>query len=451
MQRIILITDYTLAYRVLAHSYFDHLPLTYLLVKVWLVLDWIDALVPPTNLTGSTLLAFVLLDIFIIVLLAQGLGNLSVKFGQPRVVGGILAGILLGPTLLGDTLSQVIAPLEARRVLGAVGSLALILFMFLAGAEFDVGRIKGRVGQACLLGFLSVAVPAALGFPVAAVMYTDVYAAADIDFLPFALLLGSALSVTAFPILAYILMERGELNSLLGSLGVATAGVVTVLMFLYMAFAAAAVAGGFSGFLMNIGLIVAFGVFSWFVMRPYLAATLPSMFQNGTFSSSGMAIVFGGMVLYGLVTHLLDIHAMVGGFIWGVIIPADFGLRQHLTNKVRDVTLVLLLPVFFALAGFSTDFKLLTLETIPAVLIVLLAAVGGKLIGAFPAKAFGLNWRDTAVLGALFNTRGLLVIVVGLIGLELNIITSLTFTIFVLVALVTTLMTLPFLNYLSKE
>jgi Kef-type K+ transport system membrane component KefB len=141
---------------------------------------------------------------------------------------------------------------------------------------------------------------------------------------------------------------------------------------------------------------------------------------------------------------------MVGGFLWGLILPTDFALRKLLADKVRDVALILLLPIFFGLAGFSTDLKLLSLETIPAVLVLLLAAVVGKFIAAVPAKAFGLSWRDTAVLGTLFNARGLLVIVVGLIGLELNIITTLTFTIFVLVALVTTLMTLPLLNYLSK-
>jgi Kef-type K+ transport system membrane component KefB len=251
--------------------------------------------------------------------------------------------------------------------------------------------------------------------------------------------------------MAHILMERGELNSPLGSLGVATAGIMSVLMFLYLAFAAAAAAGGFSDFLLNVGLIAAFGLVSWFGFRPLLARTIPGLFQNGVLSGTGVAIVFGGMVLFGLITHLLDINALVGGFVWGLILPADPALRQHLAGKVRDVALVLFLPVFFALAGFSTDLKLLTLGTIPAVLIVLLAAVAGKFIAAVPARAFGLSWRDAAVLGALFNTRGLLVLVVGLIGLQLNLITTLTFTIFVVVALVTNLMTLPLLNILSRR
>ena len=414
------------------------------------MLDWIESLAPPTNVTGPVLVAYVLFDIFLIVILARVLGNLLAKIGQPRVVGEIVAGILLGPTLLGQTLSQIVAPLEVRGTLSAFGTLALILFMFLAGVEFDADRIKGRVGQAGLLAFLCVAVPAVLGFPVAAYMFNEAYAAPDIDFLPFALLLGSALSVTAFPVMAHILMERGELNSPLGSLAVATAGMVSVLMFLYIAFAAAVAAGGFSTFALNFGLIVAFGVVSWFGLRPFLARTLPGMFQNGVLSGTGVAIVFGGMILFGLITHLLDINALVGGFVWGLILPADHALRKHLADKVRDVALVLLLPVFFALAGFSTDLKLISPQTFPAVLVMLLAAIGGKFIAAVPGKFYGLSWREAGILGALFNTRGLLVLVVGLIGLDLNIITTLTFTIFVVVALVTNLMTLPLLNYFGR-
>jgi Kef-type K+ transport system membrane component KefB len=413
--------------------------------------DWIESIAPPTNVTGPILVAYVLFDIFLIVILARILGNLLAKIGQPRVVGEILAGILLGPTLLGETLSQVIAPVPARGALSAIATLALILFMFLAGAEFDTARIKGKVGQAGMLAFLCVAIPAALGFGVAAFMYNNAYAAPDVDFLPFALLLGSALSVTAFPVMAHILMERGELNSPLGSLAVATAGMVSVLMFLYIAFAAAAASGGFSGLLLNLGLIVIFGVTSWFVVRPLLARTLPPMFQNGTLSGTGVAIVFAGMILFGLITHLLDINALVGGFIWGLILPADFALRKHLADKIRDVALVLLLPVFFALAGFSTDLKLISPATFPALIVMLSAAIGGKFLAAVPGKSFGLSWAECGILGALFNTRGLLVLVVGLIGLELNIITTLTFTIFVVVALVTNLMTLPLLNYFSKS
>lgn len=415
--------------------------------------DWLQQLTPPTNVAGPVLVAYVLLDIFLIVLLARLLGGLVAKIGQPRVVGEILAGLLLGPTLLGQNLSLVIAPAEVRPVLSSVATLALTMFMFLAGIEYDMSKVKGRGGQAGLLALLSVAVPALLGFPIASAIHTSAYAGeAGKELLPFALFIGAALSVTAFPVMAHILMERGELNSKMGSLGVASAGIISVLMFSYIAFAGAvASAKGFNDFLIKMGLTVVFVLVAWFAVRPLLARMYKKMFVNGVVSADGMAFGFIGMVLFGLIAHQLGINALVGGFIWGMLIPNDKALRQAISAKVKDIAMILFLPVFFAMAGFSSDLKLLTAETIPATLLVLLGAIGGKFLAAIPAKMFGLTWSETGTLGALFNTRGLLVLVAGLIGLQLNIITNLTFTITVIVALVTNLMTLPLLNLFARK
>ncbi len=416
--------------------------------------DWLLQLTPPTNVVGPTLIAYVLFDVFLIVVLARLLGTLMAQIGQPRVVGEILAGILLGPTLLGQNLSQVIAPPEARPTLSVIATLALILFMFLAGVEYDPSKVKGRAKQAGLLALLSVALPALLGFPVAQLMHTTAYAGpAGASLLPFALFIGAALSVTAFPVMAHILMERGELNSPMGALGVATTGLMSVLMFTYIAFAGAmAAANGFSSLLLNIFWIILFGLASWFIVRPLLERMLAgSMVQGGGITGNGMAIAFSGMVLYGLIAHLIGINALVGGFAWGLILPSSPLLRQAIAARVRDIAMIFFLPIFFAMAGFSTDLKLLTVETLPVVALVLLAAIGGKFAAAVPARAFGLAWSEVGILGALFNTRGLLVLVAGLIGLQLEIITILTFTIIVIVALVTNLMTLPLLNLVSRR
>jgi Kef-type K+ transport system membrane component KefB len=376
-----------------------------------------------------------------------------VRLKQPRVVGEILAGVLLGPTLLGDTLSKVIAPVEARPVLNVIATLGLLLFMFLAGVEYDADKVKGRTKHALILAVLSVLVPALLGFPVGRVMHTSSFAGpAGGSLLPFALFIGAALSVTAFPVMAHILMERGELNSPIGALGVATTGIMSVIMFTYIAFAAAmASASGMGNFLLRLAQIVAFVLISWLVVRPLLNRVLPDMAQGESVSPNGMAIAFSGMVLYGLIAHLIGINALVGGFAWGFVLPNDKLMRQGIAAKIRDVAMILILPVFFAMAGFSTDLKLLSVETLPIVALVLLAAIGGKFIAAVPARAFGLSWRGTGMLGALFNARGLLVLVVGLIGVQLEIITILTFTIIVVVALVTNLMTLPLLNLFSQS
>jgi Kef-type K+ transport system membrane component KefB len=163
-----------------------------------------------------------------------------------------------------------------------------------------------------------------------------------------------------------------------------------------------------------------------------------------------LAIIFAGMVIYGMIGHLLRIHAMVGGFIWGLILPIRPQLRKEIVAKVRDLAMILFLPIFFAMSGYSTDLKRLTLATIPAIGLVLLGAVIGKFGAAAIGRSFGLTWAEVGKLGALLNTRGLLVLVAGLIGLQLEIITLLTFTIIVIVALVTNLMTLPLLNLFSR-
>ena len=416
-------------------------------------MSWLQQITPPQNVTGPMLTAYVLFDVFLIVVLARLMGNLMVRIGQPRVVGEILAGILLGPTLLGNTLSQVIAPLEARPTLSAIATIALILFMFLAGVEYDSSKVKGRTKHAVFLAFLSILIPALLGFPVAQVMHTPAYAGpAGMSLLPFALFIGAALSATAFPVMAHILMERGELNSPMGSLGVATTSFMSVFMFSYIALAGVvATASGFGSLLLKIVLIIVFGLVSWYIIRPLLERLLTTTIQGEAITGQGMVVIFSGMLLYGLIADRIGINALVGGFVWGLILPTSRMFRQIVSAKVRDIAMIFFLPIFFAMAGFSTDLKLLTVETFPIVILVLLVAIGGKFVAALPARAFNLSWNETMILGTLFNTRGLLVLVAGLIGLQLNIITILTFTIIVIVALVTNLMTLPLLRVYSNQ
>jgi Kef-type K+ transport system membrane component KefB len=393
------------------------------------------------------------LDVFLIVALARILGGICARIGQPRVVGEILAGVLLGPTLLGADLSFFIAPAEARPVLSAIATIALILFMFLAGVEYDTEVIRGRAGQAGGLAVLAVAIPALLGFPVAAIMHNTTYdGPKGADFLPFALFIGAALAVTAFPVMAHILMERGQLNSKMGGLGVASTGIMSILMFLFIAFASSVASKKYANFGLKIVLTVAFLATSWIVIRPLLDGFMRRQVRDGSISGNGMAVAFAGMILWGLLGDRVGINALVGGFVWGVIMPQDQGVRHALAAKVRDVAMIFLLPIFFAFAGFSTDLKLIHASTLGPLFIVLAAAIGGKFLAAAPAKQLGdLTWQETGTLGALFNTRGLLVLVAGLIGLQATIITPTTFTIIVVVALVTNLMTLPLLKAFSPR
>jgi Kef-type K+ transport system membrane component KefB len=321
--------------------------------------------------------------------------------------------------------------------------------MFLAGVEYDLRKVKGREGQAGLLAVLAIAIPALLGFPIAKAIFSPAFAGeAAKELLPFALFIGAALSVTAFPVMAHILMERGELNSKLGSLGVATTGIMSVIMFSYISFAAAvAAANGFKDFLLKVGLIILFALISWYLMRPLLRR----MFPGEELSGDGMALCFSGLTLYAMIAHQLGINAMVGGFLWGMILPENNALRVNISAKVKDIAMIFLLPIFFAMSGFQTDLKLITLDTLPAAVLMLIGAIAGKFLAAVPSRVFGMTWSETGILGALFNTRGLLVLVAGLIGLQFEIITNLTFTIIVVVALVTNLMTVPVLNLISDR
>ncbi len=407
------------------------------------MINWLANLTPPAELSGATLTAYVLFDIFLIIVLARLLGNAIARLGQPRVVGEILAGILLGPTLLGENLSLVITPLQARPILAAMATVGLILFMFLAGVEYDINTIKGRAGQAGVLGLFSVGIPALLGFPLAQIMFTPQYAAQpEGSMLPFALIIGAALTVTAFPVMAHILMERGQLNTSMGSLAVAAAAIISILMFVYIAIARAVAEGSaVADLLYKFGGIVLFGIVAWFVIRPLLTKRVTQ-----PLGGNSMAIIFGGMILFGFIADRLGLNALVGGFIWGLILPQNAALQQQVTGSIRHITLTVFLPIFFARAGFSADLKLLTPDTMLIAILVLTAAVVGKFVAAVPARRYGLTWKQVGTLGALFNTRGLLVLVVGLIGLQLEIITESTFAITVLVALVTNLMTLPLLT-----
>ena len=387
-----------------------------------------------SNVKGTLLIEYVLLDIFLIVALARILGTLCTKIGQPRVVGEILAGIVLGPTLLGKDLSFFISPAEARPVISVFAQLALIMFMFLAGNEFDFDVVKGRTSQAGLLAVLAIGIPALFGFPVAALMHNATYAGAKGgDFLPFALFIGAALSVTAFPVMAHILMERGQYTSRLGGLGVASTAIMSVLMFTYIGIAGTVAASSGAGqliFKLFLAALLVAG--SFIVVRPVMARIMrKGLSPDGSISGNAMAFVFVGMVAWGLFAQMSGINFLVGGFLWGITLPRDHPIRLAVSSRVRDIAMILFLPIFFATAGFSVDLKLITAKVLPITLLFLAVAIGAKFLSAVPAKGFGMSWKETGILAALFNTRGLLV---------------LTMTIIAVVALVTNLMTLPLLN-----
>jgi Kef-type K+ transport system membrane component KefB len=266
--------------------------------------------------------------------------------------------------------------------------------------------------------------------------------------LPFGLFIGACLSVTALPVIGHVLLERGEVNSRSGAVALAASAVASVAMFAYIGLTSAVIdAKGYGPFLIKLAVVAVGAVMVRWFLRPAVRRLLQSTRRPpGGLTSDGMAVVFGGLLLSALLAEVIGINAMVGGFVWGVVMPSATSFRLWLTERLGHVASVLLLPVFFAYAGLSVDLRLITATTLPVLGLILAAAVASKFLAAVPGRLYGMDWREVGALGALMNTRGLVLLVVGLIGLDLQVITPATYTIVVVVALVTNAMTGPLMD-----
>ncbi len=429
-------------------------------------------------LSQNQVLAFVLLDLAIIFIVARLVGRLFVRIGQPRVVGEIVAGILLGPTLLGATLwtgfeaptllhceaslsaalpgwsaagppvqspTYCLFPPQARAVLGAIGQIALLLFMFLTGLELNVQALKGKFRGIVLVGLGVVAVPVALAFAIAPFMNTPTFQAAGTSDLGFTLFVGAMLAVTAFPVMVRILQEKNLTTSAMGATGIAAAAIVTVLMF-QLAASAGIVASGAGGRAVSRSLALS-GVYlavMVLVVQPLLKP-LGRRYAEQGMTSGLFATVFIVLFASGYVAHLLGLSVIVGGFMAGVVLPQPRGpLFVDMSKRLAELTGTILLPVFLAFSGLGTDFTQLTLASLVGIGVFLVAGVVGKWgAGAVFARAGGLTWAEGNVLGILMNCRGLLPLVVAIVGLQSGVITPVMQLGGVLMALATTAMTGP--------
>lgn len=436
------------------------------------------------GLTTEFVLAFVLLNIAIILVVARLVGSVAVRVGQPRVVGEILAGVLLGPSLLGPKLltwddapavlqceasrsfapvgadlgsfvarapsiSECLFPLQSRSVLGVLGQVALVLFMFLVGMELDHDALKGKVRGILVVGVGVIVAPILVGLGVGAVLHTDRFALAGPDGLPdqlaFSLFLAAMLAVTAFPVMARILQEKGLQASPMGVVGVAAAAVVTVLMFILLAVAKGTAAGNSIGehlavFVGTAGfLAVMFGV-----VRPLLRPVGVRVRAAGGVHADTFAIVMIVMFASAYAADRIGINVIVGGFVAGVIMPERELLFAELRGRLAELTTTVLLPIFLAFSGFRTDFTTLGWAWLPGLALFVVAGIVAKWgAGAVSARLGGLTWAEGNVLGVLMNCRGLLVLVVALTAADAGIITPQMQIGGVIMALVTTAMTGP--------
>ena len=399
-------------------------------------------------------LAILLIQITTIILVARFCGWIFRKIGQPSVIGEIIAGIILGPSLLGmyfPEFSLALFPSDSMGNLKFLSQIGLILFMFVIGMELDMKVLKNKANDAVVISHASIVFPFALGIGLSYFVYNR-FAPEGINFLSFSLFMGIAMSITAFPVLARIVQERGIHKTKLGAIVITCAAADDITAWCILAVVIAIVkAGNFVSSLYIISLALIFVGVMLFIVKPFLKRIGDLYGSKDNIGKPVVAIFFLILILASYCTEVIGIHALFGAFMTGVIMPDVSKFRSIFIEKVEDVSVILLLPLFFVFTGLKTEVGLLNDPYLWQVTgAIIFVAVVGKFFGsALAAKFVGQNWRDSLTIGALMNTRGLMELIVLNIGLELKVLTPEVFTMMVIMALVTTFMTGPALNLIN--
>jgi Kef-type K+ transport system membrane component KefB len=387
-------------------------------------------------------------EILVILAVSRLIGVAFRAVGQPQVVGEVVGGIVLGPSLLGRIapgVSAALFPPAALPHLQILSGYGLLLFMFLVGLELDPTLLRGRGRTAVLVSQASIALPFVGGVLLAAWLFTE-HAPPGTTFGAFALFLGAALSVTAFPVLSRILIERDLLRTQVGAVAITAAAVDDVSAWILLAFAVAVVRGG--TLLAAAAIVVYAAVFvgvMLFVVRP-LARRLAALYERaGRLSQDLVGVLFVLLLASSLATEGIGIHAVFGAFMLGAVLPKDGAFVREVVDKIEDVAVVFLLPVYFAYTGLRTEIGLVDSPArwLECAIIVGVASLGKLGGAAAAARATGAGWREATALGVLLNTRGLMELVILNIGLDLGVISPALFAMLVMMAIVTTLATTP--------
>jgi Kef-type K+ transport system membrane component KefB len=401
------------------------------------------------------LVAVFLLAVAVVMLVARLFGATAARISQPRVMGEVVAGIALGPTIFGwlaPGLQAAVFPADILPAFGIAANLGLVFYMFLVGLELDPRQLKGRISQAAAISNTSVALPMILGIAVALPLYKLV--GPDKKFVAFALFMGVAMSITAFPVLARILVERRMLRRPVGALTLACAAIDDVTAWFLIALATAvATAGGSSDVVITIALAVAFTAFMLLVVRRLLSRASDAFDEAGRVPGGWIVAIFAGILLSAFATEEIGIAVIFGAFIMGMVMPRNAGLTEDVTRRVEDFVVILLLPMFFAYTGLRTDIGLLDRPVLWAItLLLIVVAIVGKFFGAMlAARLTGFGWKPAAVIGTLMNTRGLTELIVLNLALEKGVISEALFAMLVIMALVTTFMAGPLLKLIDPK
>jgi Kef-type K+ transport system membrane component KefB len=399
-------------------------------------------------------LAILLGQIITIIIVARFFGWMFRKIGQPTVIGEIIAGIVLGPSLVGlyfPEFSAALFPIASLGNLQFLSQIGLILFMFVIGMELDLKVLKNKANDAVVISHASIVIPFALGVGLAYYIYYR-FAPPGVEFLSFSLFMGIAMSITAFPVLARIVQERGIHKTRLGTIVITCAAADDITAWCLLAAVIAIVkAGSFVSSLYVIGMAAGYVLLMLLVVKPFLKRIGDLYGSKSKLNKPVVAIFFLTLILSAYTTEIIGIHALFGAFMTGAIMPDIAKFRAIFIEKVEDVSVILLLPLFFVFTGLRTQIGLINDPFLWKVTgCIIGVAVVGKFVGsAIAAKFVGQNWRDSLTIGALMNTRGLMELVVLNIGYDLGVLTSEVFTMMVIMALVTTFMTGPALDLIN--
>lgn len=387
-----------------------------------------------------------LADLAIIILLARLLGMAARRLGQPPVLGEIIAGILLGPTLFHGKITAALFPITLRPPLSALANLGVVMFMFAVGYLLDLRLIRGHERVAASVSVSSIILPLSLGVGLGAWLASRHHVH---QVLPFALFVGTAMSVTAFPVLARILTDRGMHRTRIGSIALASAAIDDVLAWSLLA-VVVAIAGAGGQQLRLLLAPVYIGVLFGLV-RPLLRR-LVDVYQRRRLTPNVLAVVLVGLLLSSYATAWMGLKYIFGAFLFGVVMPREgdaAALRGAILDRLEQISVMVLLPVFFVVSGLSVNLSSVGLSGLVELCLILLVAVAGKFGGAFAGARFvGVRGRRAGVLATLINTRGLTGIVILSVGLQLHILDQSLYSLMIVMAIVTTVMAGPLLHFI---
>ena len=418
--------------------------------------DWLQIAKQELSHNAAVPLAGLLIQILSILICSRICAFFLKALGQPQVIGEMIAGILLGKSVFAiiwpDGFSFIFPDSSMPR-LYFFSQIGLIFFMFVVGLDLRISNLKERAGSAILVSHMSILLPFLLGALLSLGLYKN-YVPAHVAFSSFALFMGIAMSITAFPVLARIIQEKGLTGTPLGSMAIACAAVDDVTAWCLLAAVLWVVrAGTMSSAVVVLTVAILFVLFMLKVMKPLALKVLRPATIDGNFTSAQLAFIFCLGLGSALIAEVIGIHALFGAFLAGVIMPREVSFRTSLSEKIEDLTAVVLLPIFFAYTGIRVQISLLdSWESWMVCAGIIVVAISGKMFGAaFAARATGMNWRESWALGVLMNTRGLMELVVLNIGYDIGILSPKIFAMMIVMAIVTTFMTGPVLTMLFPE